>query len=74
MFKVLLPGWLLWLSVFTCVRLILQENSFTDGSGQKDQLLPPSRSTSESSGSSEEFGPDKPLLPPSGMPSSSPDS
>ena len=54
--------------------LIMQEDSFTDGSGQNDQLSPPSRSISESSSSSEEFGPNDPLMSPPGMPSLSPDS
>ena len=58
--------------LFLCMCLILQEDSFTDGSGQNDQLSPPSRSISESSGSSEEFDPGDPLLPLSGMPYSSP--
>ena len=42
-------------------------------SGQNDLLSPPTRSISESSSSSEEFGPNDPLMSPPGMPSSSPD-
>ena len=43
-----------------CNRLNLQEDSFTDGSGQKDQLSSTSTESSSFSGS------DHPLLPPSG--------
>ena len=66
--KFWLPNWLLWY-LFLCMHLILQE--VTDGSDQKDQLPPPSRSFSDSSNSSEECDSDQPLLPPPlGMPSS----
>ena len=68
-FQVIYYGYL-----FLCAHLILQEDSFTEGSGQNDQLSPPNRSIFESSGSFEEFGSDNPLMSPSGMPSSSPDS
>ena len=53
--------------LFLCTRLNLQEDSFTDGSGQKDRLSPTSTESNSSSGS------DKSLLPPSGMSSLSAD-
>ena len=53
--------------LFLCTRLNLQEDSFTDGSGQKDRLNSTSTESSSSSGS------DKPLLSPSGMSSLSAD-
>ena len=54
--------------LFLCTHLNLQEDSYTDGSGQKDQLSSPSSQTSDSS-----CGSDKPLLSSPGMSSSSPD-
>ena len=53
--------------LFLCTHLNLQEDSFTDGSGQKD------RSSSTSTESSNSSGSDKPLLPPSGTSSLSAD-
>ena len=56
--------------LFLCSHLNLQENSFTDGSGQKDPASSPS---SESNNYSDECGLDKPLLSPSGTSSLSAD-
>ena len=57
--------------LFLCSHLNLQEDSFTDGSGQKD---PSSLPSSESNNFSDECGGlNKPLLSPSGTSSSLPD-
>ena len=53
--------------LFLCSHLNLQEDSFTDGSGQKD---PSSLPSSESNNFSDECGLNKPLLSPSGTSSS----
>ena len=66
--KFLLSGWLVCMIIcFLCTHLNLQEDSFTDGSGQNDRLSSTSTESNSSSGS------DKLLLPPSGTSSLSAD-